>query len=127
MVLSQVVMTQILRAAHDELGHNGSTRICMLTHRLDYWKGLKASINKHTKQGMACQKRNIQVVKYDQLHFSTPRLPMQFILMHLIGPFHPSSNGYYYTLTMICMLTGYMFWIPLEDQDCWQGGPGIHR
>ena len=32
----------------------------------------------------------------------------------LIGPFDPSSNGYHYTLAVICMLTGYPFCIPLK-------------
>ena len=41
---------------------------------------------------------------------------MQFISMDLIGPFDPSSNGHHYTLTVICMLTGYMFCIPLKTK-----------
>ena len=68
-VLPQVLITQILRAAHDELDHNGTTRAYMLFDKLYYWKGLKASVNKHIKQCMTCQKRNVQVVKYAQLHF----------------------------------------------------------
>ena len=79
MVLLRILITQILRATHDELGHNGTTRTYMLVHRLYYWKGLKASVNKYIKQCIMCQMRNAQVVKYAQLHFSTPRLPMQFI------------------------------------------------
>ena len=70
MVLPQVMTTLILRTAHAELGHNGSTRTYMLIHRLYYWKGLKASVNKHIKQCVMCQKRMIQVVKHAQLHFS---------------------------------------------------------
>ena len=65
---------------------------------------------------MTCEKRNVQVVKYAQLHFSTPGLPMQFISMDLIGPFDPSGNGHHYALTVICMLTGYMFCIPLKTK-----------
>ena len=49
----------------------------------------------------------MEVVRYAQLHFSTPRLPIQFISMALIGPFDPSSNGYHYALMMICMLKDY--------------------
>ena len=54
--------------------------------------------------------------KYAQLHFSTRRLPMQFVIMDLIGPFDPPSNGHHYTLTVICMLTGYMFCIILKTK-----------
>ena len=104
-VLSQVLTTQVLRAAHDALGHNGSTTTYAHIHRLYYWTGLKAGVNKHIKLCMMCQKRNIQVLKYAQLHFSTLRLLMKFISMDLIGPFDPSSNGHHYALTVICMLT----------------------
>ena len=65
---------------------------------------------------MICQKRKIQVVKYAQLHFSTPRLPLQFISMCLIGPFDPSSSGYQYALMVICMSTGYTFCVPLKTK-----------
>ena len=54
--------------------------------------------------------------KYAQLYFSTPRLPMQFISMNLIDSFAPSNNGYNYALTLICMLTGYTFCVPLKTK-----------
>ena len=62
---------------------------------------------------MTCEKRNIQAVKYAQLH---PRVPLQFISMDLIGPFDPSSDGYHHTLMVICMLTGFIFCIPLQTK-----------
>ena len=37
--------------------------------------------------------------------------------MELIGEFHqPSSKGHRYALTIICMLTGYTFCIPLKTK-----------
>ena len=43
--------------------------------------------------------------------------PMQFISMDLIGEFHPpSAKGHRYALTVICMLTGYTFCIPLTTK-----------
>ena len=42
---------------------------------------------------------------------------MEFIAMDLIGEFHPaSSKGNHYTLTAICMLTGFTFCIPLKNK-----------
>ena len=116
MVLSQVLMTQMLRVAHDDLGHNGSTRTYMIVWRLYYWKGLKASINRHIKQCLTCPKRKFQVVKYAQLYLSTSRLPTQFISMDLNCPFDPSSSEYHYTLMLICMLMGYTFCILLKTK-----------
>ena len=40
--------------------------------------------------------------------------PMEFISMDLVGELQSlSSKGYKYTLTVICMLPGYVFCVPL--------------
>ena len=42
---------------------------------------------------------------------------MEFISMDLIGEFDPpSQKGHRYALTVICMLTGYTFCIPLKTK-----------
>ena len=56
-------------------------------------------------------------MKYATLHFDVATFPMQFISMDLIGEFHPpTSKGKRYALTDICMLTGYVFCIPLKTK-----------
>ena len=43
--------------------------------------------------------------------------PMQFISTDLIGEFHPPTNrNHRYALTVICMLTGYVFCVPLKTK-----------
>ena len=116
-VLPRALITQILKMAHDDLGHNGTHRTCMLLKRLCYWKGLKPSVTKHIQRCYHCQRRNKQVVKYATLHFDVATFPMQFISMDLIGEFHPPmSKGKRYAMTVICMLTGYVFCIPLRTK-----------
>ena len=57
------------------------------------------------------------MVKYATLHFDVATFPMQFISMDLIGEFHPpTSKGKRYALTVICMLTDYVFCIPLKTK-----------
>ena len=57
------------------------------------------------------------MVKYATLHFDVATFLMQFISMDLIGEFHPpTSKGKRYALTVICMLTGYVFCIPLKTK-----------
>ena len=103
--------------AHDKLGHNGTHRTSVLIKRLYYWKGLKPSVEKHIKRCPQCQSRNKQVVKYAKLHFDVATFPMQFISMDLIGEFHsPTSKKHKYALTVICMLTGYVFCVPLKTK-----------
>ena len=116
-VLPRALTAQILKMAHDDLGHNGTHRTYMLLKRLYYWKGLKPSVTKHIQRCYQCQRRNKQVVKYATLHFDVATFPMQFISMDLIGEFHPpTSKGKRYALTVICMLTGYVFCIPLKTK-----------
>ena len=43
---------------------------------------------------------------------------MEFISMDLIGELYPpSKSGHKYALTMICMLTGYVFCVPLKTKQ----------
>ena len=67
-VVPRALTVQILRMAHDELGHNGTHQTYTLLKRLYYWKGLKPSVEKHIKMCYLCQRRNKQVVKYATLH-----------------------------------------------------------
>ena len=116
-VLPRALTAQILNMAHDNLDHNGTHRTYMLLKRLYYWKGLKPCVTKHIQRCYQCQRRNKQVVKYATLHFNVATFPMQFISMDLIGEFHLSTTkGKRYALTVICMLTGYVFCIPLKTK-----------
>ena len=102
---------------HDELGHNETHRTYTLPKRPYYWKGLKPSVEKHIKKCYQCQRRNKQVVKYATLYFNIASFPMQFISSDLIGEFHPlTSRNHRYTLTVICMLMGYVFCVPLKTK-----------
>ena len=106
----------LLNLAHDQLGHNGTARTYMLLKKTYYWKGMKTDVSNYVKQCKLCQKQNILPVKYVSGHFSAPMAPMEFISMDLIGDFTPSSKGNKYALTVICMLTGYTFCIPIPSK-----------
>ena len=116
-ILPNCTSPYILELAHNKLGHNGISRTYAMLKRLHYWKGMKISITKHIKNCDVCQKRNPQVVPYAKLHFDTATFPMEFISMDLIDEFYPPSKlGHKYALTVICMLTGYVFCIPLKTK-----------
>ena len=57
-VMPRALTGQILRMAHDELGHDGTYRTYTMLKRLYYWKGLKPSVEKHIKACYQCQRRN---------------------------------------------------------------------
>ena len=115
-VVSPNCAALLLNLAHDQLGHNGTARTYMLLKRTYYWKGMKTDVSNYVKQCKLCQKQNILPVKYVSGHFSAPMAPMEFISMDLIGDFTPSSKGNKYALTVICMLTGYTFCIPIPSK-----------
>ena len=116
-VIPRALTTQVLQMAYDNLGHNGTHRTYTLLKRLYYWKGLKPSVEKHIKMCYQCQRRNRKVFKYATLHFDVATFLMQFISMDLIGEFHPlTSRKCRYALTVICMLTGYVFCVPLKTK-----------
>ena len=116
-VVPKALTAQIFRMAHDELGCNRTHRTYTLLKRLYNWKGLKPSVEKHIKMCYQCQRRNKQVVKYATLHFNVATFPMQFISMDLIVEFHPStSRKHRCILTVICMLTGYVFCVLLKTK-----------
>ena len=62
-----------------------------------------------------CQLHKTAAVKFEAKHFKPSLKPMDFIAMDLIGEFHlPSSQGNCYTLTGVCMLTGFTWCIPIK-------------
>ena len=81
-VLPRALTAQILKMAHDNLGHNGTHRTYTLLKRLYYWKGLKPCATKHIQRCYQCQRRNKQVVKYATLHFECGHLSNA---VHLYG------------------------------------------
>ena len=116
-VIPRALTAQVLQMAHDKLGHNVTHRTYILLKRLYYWKGLKPSVAKHIKMCYQCQRRNKQVIKYVTLHFDVATFPMQFISMDLIGEFHsPTAKNNRYALTAMCILTGYIFCVPLKTK-----------
>ena len=116
-LLLQVLNSAALQLAHEGLGHNGSPRTYALLKRYYYWKGLKPMVRKHVQACKFCLEHNKQVVKYSKYNFEAEPAPMKFISMDLFGEFHPlSSKGNRYALTVIYMLTGYTFCIPIPNK-----------
>ena len=115
--LPSVLVFQVLRAAQDELGHNGFPRTYAAVKRVFYWKGMKEDIRKHCKACATCILHRSENVKFERKIFHPSLLPMDFICMDLIGEFHPpTSHGHCYALMAVCMLTGFTWCIPLKTK-----------
>ena len=118
-MLPRALTAQILKIAHDNLGHNGTHRTYMLLKRLYYWKDLKPSVTKHIQRCYQCQRRNKQVVRYATLHFDVATFPMQFISMDLIGEFHPpTTKGKRYAFDSYMYAHRLCILYTTKNQDC---------
>ena len=106
----------ILHQSHDALGHNGTQRLYHYLKRLYYWKGLRPDVDKHVKHCLQCRQQNLRPQKYAQLHAEIPSMPMHFLAMDLIGRFPTSSKGNCYALTVIDLLTNFVWCIPIETK-----------
>ena len=115
--LPSVLIFQVLRTAHDDLGHNGFPRTYAALKQVFFWKGMKEDIRKHCKTCATCQLHKLENVKFERKIFKPSLQPMDFICMDLIGEFHPlTSRGHRYALTDVCMLTGFTWCVPLKTK-----------
>ena len=115
--LPSVLIFQVLRTAHDDLGHNEFPRTYAAVKRVFFWKGMKEDIRKHCKTCATCQLHKLENVKFERKIFKPSLQPMDFICMDLIGEFHPpTSRGHRYALTAVCMLTGFTWCVPLKTK-----------
>ena len=115
--LPSILIFQVLRTAHDDLGHNGFPRTYATLKRVFFWKGMKEDIRKHCKTCATCQLHKLENVKFERKIFKPSLQPMDFICMDLIGEFHPlTSRGHRYALTAVCMLTGFTWCVPLKTK-----------
>ena len=115
--LPSVLIFQVLRTAHDDLGHDGFPGTYAAIKRVFFWKGMKEDIRKHCKTCAMCQLHKLENVKFKGKIFKPSLQPKDFICMDLIGEFHPpTSHGHYYVLTAVCMLTGFTWCVPLKTK-----------
>ena len=111
-VVPPQLASMLLKLAHDDLGHNGTARTYMILRHSYYWKGMKSFIATYVKRCNLCRQHNATATHYVKGAFEIPKAPMDFI-----GEFYPpSTRGNRYALTVICMLTGWVWCVPIPDK-----------
>ena len=100
--------------------NNWAVEISPYRIHFEYIKGIKNTLADTMSRLIQIDpeaKLNPEPEGYEFGNFEAEPAPMKLISMDLIGEFHPpSSKGNRYTLTVICMFTGYTFCIPLPDK-----------
>ena len=80
-------------------------------------KGWEKHVLVHCKSCPTYAKQRVQKTQFEKQIFEPGVQPMEFICINLIGEFYPpSSKGNRYTLTAVCMLTGFTFCIPIKNK-----------
>ena len=115
-VLPNSLISTVLLLAHDHTGHNGFRRTYAALKQLYYWKGMKKDILMHCKHCQVCAKQKVEKTKDIKDNLRPGSMPTEFISMDLVGRLSKTSSGHKYALTVICMLTGYVFCIPLKTK-----------
>ena len=81
-------------------------------------KGMHKDILRYCKGCSQCAKHRGREEKVHRTILQAGAQPMEFISMDLVGEFHPpSSRGNRYALTAVCMLTNFVFCIPLKNKS----------
>ena len=118
MVVPQGLRRTLLKLSHDDLGHNGTAWKYMLLRWKYYWNGIRPEVTRYVKQCELCRTHNSESTRYVKGTFEVPKAPMDFISMDLIGKFSPpSSQGNNFALTVICMLSGWTWCIPIVNKS----------
>ena len=118
MVVPQSLCGMLLKLSHDDLGHNGTARTYMLLRWNYYWKGMRPEVTRYVKQCKLCRTHICASTRYVKGMFEVPEAQMDFIFMDLIRKFNPpSTQGNKFTLTVICMLSGWTWCIPIVDKS----------
>ena len=77
---------------------------------------MRTQVLQYCKSCKVCVLQKVQKTQFEKQIFEPGMQPMEFVSMDLIGEFHPSSSkGNKYTLTAVCMLTWYTFYIPIKN------------
>ena len=78
---------------------------------------MKKDILRHCKHCGICERFKTERIKFEKLHLRSPKQPMEFISMDLIGEFYPpTSKGHRYAFTLVDMLTGFVLCAPLKSK-----------
>ena len=108
----------LLKLSPYDLGHKGTAQTYMLLRWSYYWKGMRPEVTRYVKQCKFCRTHNSASTRYVKGTFEVPEAPMDFISMDFIGKFNPpSSQGNKFALTVICMLSGWTWCIPIVDKS----------
>ena len=107
----------VLDQSHNLLGHNGSPRMYLYISRMFYWPSMHKEILDYCKRCVPCRQMNLRHQAYPPLHLYIPNMPLQLVALDLITLPVTTSAGNKYALTMMDMLTSYVWAAPIPNKE----------
>ena len=82
-----------------------------------YWPGMHKDIVDYCKKCIPCKQMNLRTQTYPPLHLYIPQMPLQLVALDLITLPVQTSAGNKYALTMMDMLTSYVWAAPIPNKE----------
>ena len=105
---------QIMRLAHDQLGHLGHRKVKQIIKRLFTWSGLSNDVVKYCHSCTVCQKCSKAPAGHAPM-IERQTEPFEVLAFDLVGPLPKAKGGFRFILTSICMATKWPEAIPLKS------------
>ncbi|MGC2571010.1 MAG: RNase H-like domain-containing protein, partial [Candidatus Nitrosopolaris sp.] len=119
LVLPLEKRAQVLKHAHDEMGHFGVKKTGQILGRNFTWPRVKEDITLHVKSCAGCQHKR-RVTVFDRVPIKPfsdrPTKSFEVISIDAYGPINPpSSSGHRYVLGIICMQSRWIECYPMKS------------
>jgi hypothetical protein len=82
-----------------------------------WWPGMRAQLQAAVTSCVDCLRYNIQHEGFHPLQSIEADQPWDHIQIDLVGPLPMSKDGYYYVMTVVDVMTGYVILQPLKTKE----------
>lgn len=118
LVVPSSVRDIVLRALHDDMGHQGRDRTTSLIKARFFWIGMDADISKKVRRCGRCIRRKTRPVPAAELVNITSSYPMELVCMDYLS-LETSRGGYDNILVITDHFTRYAQAIPTRNQTAY--------
>ncbi len=115
LVLPIKYKTTILKALHDDSGHQGRDRTVSLVRARFFWPGLADDVDRYVKNCLNCQKRKSKVSRKTELVSIQTSQPMELVCLDYLT-LEESKGGFENILVITDHFTRYAAAIPTRNQ-----------
>ena len=115
LVLPQPIRTQVLKLAHEGMGHMGHKKVLQLIKQKFVWPGMGVEVRRHCESCGECQRcQKPKARKVPLMPRPVLSEPFEALAFDLVGPMDAGQGGCRFILTAICMASRWPEAVPLR-------------